>query len=160
MTFLLCVKPATAGEFNSQQISNLREMFEGIIAGNNYRHEHNYCRVIKNLGKDAVSCEIYQSVRDHSEITTRIDLDYIDNEGAPIASPVQTKQINNYTVRIWQDKIFVGPRRPQILMTTYVVKIAEHAKLTMTCWEGHKCYAEQLVEQLNRQSLSKIIGGK
>lgn len=156
---------AFAQDITAQQINQLRDMFEEIIAGANYRHEHNYCRIIKNLGRDAVSCDIYQtfsnnSGNQHSELATKIDLEYIENEEASLVPPMKTQQINNYNIKIWQDKIYAGPKRPAVLMTTYVVKLSDHLKLTMTCWEGHKCYAEKLVEQLNKQNITKITRGK
>ena len=163
LSMMLLFKPVTAKELSVNQANQIREMFEGIIGGFAYRHEHNYCRVIKNLGKDAVSCEIYQTFVDgkgnkHSELATRIDLDYIENEEPPIAKPSQIKQINDYDVQIWYDKIYAGPRSKEILMTTYVIRPKQSIKITMTCWQNHKCYAEQLINQVNKQNVSRIIG--
>ncbi len=159
---VLCWHNASAVAPSLQQVNSLRSIFEGIIAGANYQHQHNFCRTIKNLGKDAVSCDIYQTFntagQPHSELATRIDLDYVDEDEQPIAPPQETKSINNYDTKIWREKIYAGPRNPQKLMTTFVVKISLHWKLTISCWEDHKCYAEQFIKQLNRQSLTKITG--
>lgn len=58
---ILCWHNALAGAPSLQQVNSLRSAFEGIIAGANYQHQYNFCRTIKNLGKDAVSCDIYQT---------------------------------------------------------------------------------------------------
>lgn len=161
---ILCWHNVSAGEPNPQHLNRLRSAFEGIIAGANYRHQHNFCRIMQNLGKDAVSCDIYQTFntagQSHSELATKINLDYVEKYEQPAVPPQETKSINNYSTQIWRDKIYAGPRNPEKLMTTFAVKIFSHWKLTILCWEDHKCFAEQFIKQLNRQSLTEIIGGK
>lgn len=161
----LCCQTAWAANTGSPQMNRLRELFENIIGGTNYRHEHNYCRNIKNLNKDAVSCEIYQSFNNngniHSELATRFDLETISpNEEPPVNPPAQQKKINNFNVKIWYDKAYIGPRLPEILITTHIIRLTPRLKLTITCWEHHKCYAEQFINQLNSNTLMKINGEK
>ena len=142
---LLCCPLAQAIDINL-----LKKSMENALNLLDNHDDHNFCRVIKNMNRDAVSCEVYQSYQDgHSEIATRIDLEDVEKDEQPIKQPDKEKSINGYKVKIWYDKIYAGPHRKEVLMTTYQVKLKQNLRLHLTCWENHQCYAEQFLEKLN-----------
>ena len=142
---LLCCPLAQAIDINL-----LKKSMESTLKSLDNHNDHNFCRIIKNMNQDVVSCEIYQSYKDgHAEIATRVYLENTDNNEQPIKQPDTEKTINGYKVKIWYDKIYAGPRHKEVLMTTYQVKLKQGLRLHLTCWENHECYAEQFLEKLN-----------
>ena len=146
---------------NSNTLNRLSELFENIIAGTSNPAKHNFCRIIKNLNQDTLSCEIYQNYPDgHSELATRIDLDDFPINPNPIKPADEQKKINNYGVYIRYDKVYAGPMHPKITIKTHIFQLTSSLKMTITCWEHHKCYAEEMIKSLDKQKILKITGGR
>ena len=134
---------------NAQDINHLKNLLYATMLKVD-KNDNNFCRVIKNMGQDAVSCEIYQNYPDgHSELATRIDLEVATSDEPSILPPMTTKIINGFQVDIWQDKVYGGPAQREILLTTYIVKLKNKMQLHLTCWQNHKCFAEKFLEKLN-----------